>query len=81
MKTITINVSEPVYTDFKRHAEQNDRPTSELIREAMEAYREARIRPIRSLRESRPASVQSVLQPWGAREELLNDFMERDARD
>lgn len=81
MKTITINVSEPVYADFQRHAEQKDRPTSELIREAMEAYREARIRPARSLRESRPASVQTVLQPWNGREELLGDFMERDARD
>ncbi len=39
MKTITINVSEPVYRDFQEYARRNDRTTSELIREAMEEYR------------------------------------------
>ena len=80
MKTITINVSEPVYADFQRFAELRDRPTSELIREAMEAYREARIRPTRSLRDSRPASVQSVLKPWLGRDDLLGDFLDHDTR-
>ncbi len=81
MKTITINVSEPVYADFQRYAEQQDRPASELIREAMEAYRQSRIRPARSLRERRPASVGRVLQPWTGRQDLVDDLLERDARD
>jgi len=42
MKTITINVSEPVYAEFRRAARVMGRPTSELIREAMEAYRRSR---------------------------------------
>ena len=36
MKTITVNVSEPVYRDFQRFARERDRTASELIREAME---------------------------------------------
>jgi hypothetical protein len=60
MKTITVNVSEPVYADFQRYAEQQDRATAELIREAMENYRQSKIRPVRSLRESRPISVQET---------------------
>jgi len=42
MKTITINVSEPVYAEFRRALRVMGRPTSELIREAMEAYRRSR---------------------------------------
>jgi predicted DNA-binding protein len=44
MKTITVNVSEPTYRDFQRHAETTDRTTSELIREAMEEYRDRKLR-------------------------------------
>ena len=80
MKTITLNVSEPVYADFQRYAEQKDRATAELIREAMENYRQAKIRPIRSLRDLRPASVQTIIKPWTGRGELLEDVMEADAR-
>jgi hypothetical protein len=36
MKTITLNVSEPVYAGFQRYAREKDRPTSELLREAHE---------------------------------------------
>ena len=80
MKTITVNVSEPVYADFQRYSEQQDRPTSELIREAMEHYRQLKIRPARSLRESRPASVQAIIKPWSGRGELLDDMLETDVR-
>lgn len=81
MKTITVNVSEPVYADFQRYAEQQDRATAELIREAMENYRQAKIRPVRSLSESRPISVQTIIKPWTGRAELLKDLMETNARD
>jgi hypothetical protein len=77
MKTITLNVSEPVYADFQRYAQEQDRPTSELLREAMEAYRQAKIRPIRSLRELQPSSIGRVLQPWTGRGELMDDFLDK----
>ena len=76
MKTITLNVSEPVYADYQRYAQEQDRPTSELLREAMEAYRQAKIRPPRSLRDQLPASVGVVLEPWTGRQDLLNDVMD-----
>jgi hypothetical protein len=47
----------------------------------MENYRQAKIRPVRSLRESRPISVQAIIKPWTGREELLEDVMETNARD
>jgi len=80
MKTITINVSEPVYADFKRHAAQQDRPTSELIRESMETYRTLKIRPARSLREIRPVSVGEVTQAWSGRSDLIDDLLDSRAR-
>jgi hypothetical protein len=76
MKTITLNVSEPVYADFQRYAQEQDRPTSELLREAMELYRQSRIRPARSLRDLKPSSIGAILQPWSSRSELLEDFLE-----
>jgi hypothetical protein len=76
MKTITLNVSEPVYADFQRYAREQDRPASELMREAMEAYRRANIRPSKSLRDRQPASVEAVRQPWTDREGLLGDILD-----
>jgi hypothetical protein len=77
MKTITLNVSEPVYADFQRYAQEQDRPTSELLREAMELYRQSKIRPIKSLRDINPSSVGAVLQPWSNRSDLLDDLLEK----
>lgn len=82
MKTITLNVSEPVYADFQRYAQEQDRPTSEILREAMELYRQSKIRPARSLRDLKPSSVGAILRPWSSRGELLEDFLEtHDPRD
>ncbi len=76
MKTITLNVSEPVYADFQRYAREKDRSTAELVREAMETYRETKIRPPRSLREQHPVSAGEVLTPWNGRVELLDDLLD-----
>ena len=80
MKAITIHVSEPVYADFQRYAQQQDRPAAELIREAIEAYRQANIRPARSVRDLRPASVGTILRPWGGRSDLVDDLMDDHVR-
>lgn len=79
MKTITINVSEPVYVDFKRFAKENDRTTSELIREAMDQYRDKKIQRSSSIVQSQPAHVGNILKPWKSREDLLEGYF--DARD
>src|SRR3546814_14317158 len=76
MKTSTINVSEPVYDDFRRAAQTLGRPTSGLIREAMEGYRRDRLRPQRDLRGFRPQSLGRVLQPLSSGDDLLAEMLD-----
>jgi Arc/MetJ-type ribon-helix-helix transcriptional regulator len=75
MKTITINVSEPVYEDFRRASKRLDRSTSELIREAMELYRTERLRPRHDLRDLRPRSLGKVLKPLSPEDDLLSEML------
>ena len=75
MKTITINVSEPVYSDFREYARRQDRPTSELIREAMTLYRDQRIRPRGSLRDLTPLALGEVLRPLTVEDDLLDEML------
>lgn len=75
MKTITINVSEPVYEDFRRASQRLDRPTSELIREAMEQYRRERLRPRGDLKAFRPRSLGRMLKPLDRGDDLLSDML------
>lgn len=74
MRTITVNVSESVYRDFQEHARTSDRTASELIREAMDLYREQRIRPRRSLREFKPLDLGKVRRPLAAEDDLLAEM-------
>ena len=78
MKTISINVSEPVYRDFQRFARARDRTASELIREAMEDYRERRIVRSTSLADLTPVSVGRVLRPLGPDDDLLQEMLADD---
>lgn len=75
MKTITINVSETVYRDFQEHARVSDRPTSELIREAMELYWTQRIRSRRSLRGLQPLSLGKVKMSLRAEDDILDEML------
>lgn len=76
MKTITVNVSEPTYREFQEYARRKDRKTSELIREAMELYREQNIRDsgALSLRGLRPRSLGRVLSPFESEDDLLGEM-------
>jgi hypothetical protein len=76
MKTITVNVSEPVYEDFRRASRCQGRPTAELIREAMESYRRQHLRPRTDLRGFRPRSLGKVLKPLAPDEDLLGDMLD-----
>lgn len=76
MKTITINVSEPVYEDFQSFAQRSDRKTSELIREAMELYRQTHMRKRTSLLTRRPASVGGPIKPITSSDELLEEMLD-----
>jgi hypothetical protein len=78
MKTITVHVSEPVYREFQEFAKRTDRKTSELIRDAMELYRQQKIRrtATHSVRDIPTMSVGKILKPWTSRAEMLEDFFD-----
>lgn len=80
MKTITINVSEPVYEDFRQYARMTARKTSELIREAMEEYRQRQMQRQTTLRDRRPASVGGPIRAITAEDDLLGEMLD-DIRD
>jgi len=76
MKTITINVSEPVYAEFRAASRAMGRPTSELIREAMELYRRERLSPREDLTRFMPRSAGRVLQDLTNDADLLAEMLE-----
>ena len=80
MKTITISVSEPVYEEFRQYARKVDRKASELIREAMDLYRQQHMERRTSLRERQPASVGGPIQPITSEDDLLREMLD-DTRD
>ena len=80
MKTITINVSESVYEAFREHARRTDRKASELIREAMELYRQERLERRTSLRDRRPVGVGGPIREITTEDDLLGEMLD-DARD
>jgi len=75
MKTISVNISEPVYDDFVEHARRTDRTAAELIREAMELFRNQRIRPRTSVASIKPLDLGKVLRPVKNREDLLGEML------
>lgn len=76
MKTITVNVSEPVYAEFQLFARKTDRKTSELIREAMELYRQQHMNRRTSLRDRHPISVGGAIQPITCEDDLLAEMLD-----
>ena len=80
MKTITVNVSDPIYRDFTVYAKQVGNSASELIRRAMEDYHQRFILRKTTLRNRRPASVGGAVQPIGQEVDLLGEMLD-DRRD
>jgi hypothetical protein len=80
MKTITVNVSEPVYQDFQAFAKKVDRKASELIREAMELYRQIHMTRRTTLRDRCPARVGGPIEMITSEDDLLGGMLD-DARD
>lgn len=76
MKAVTVHLDENAYREFQQQARKQRRTASELIREAMESYRQ-RFKPARAplSKSPEPASVGSVRKPWSSRSELLDDFL------
>jgi hypothetical protein len=80
MRTVTINVSEPVYEDFQIFAKRADRKASELIREAMELYRQTHMQRRTSLHQRNPASVGGPIQALTGEDDILGEML-HDSRD
>ena len=78
MKTITINVSEPVYREFQAYAKTHDRTASELVRQAMEEFRRTHLRSAGSLCDIPPVSVGKVLRPLTHDDDLLEEMLDED---
>ena len=76
MKTITINVSEPIYREFKDYARSHDRNTSELIREAMQDYLTQKMRRTSSLQDLEPLSLGRVIGDLSRRDDLLSEMLD-----
>jgi hypothetical protein len=76
MKTITVNVSDPIYRDFSHYAKQAGNSASELIRRAMEDYHQRFIVKKTTLRNRCPASVGGAVQPIGRGDDLLGEMLD-----
>jgi hypothetical protein len=76
MKTITVNVSEPTYREFQERARRMDRTAAELIREAMEIYRQQWASRRGSLRDLQPLDLGAVKQVLGHDDDLLGEMLE-----
>jgi hypothetical protein len=75
MKTISVNVSEPVYQDFLEYAQRTDRTAAELICEAMELFRAQRIAARGSIRSLNPLDLGEVIAPLDAEDNLLGEML------
>jgi predicted transcriptional regulator len=80
MKTITINVSEPIYRSFQDYATREDRTTSELIRQAMEEFYREHMERKTSLRQRRPFSAGGAVKPVTRNDDVLGEMLD-DVRD
>ena len=57
------------------HAQRTDRTAAELIREAMDLFRNERIRPRTSLASLKPLNLGKNLQPLSGRNDLLGEML------
>ncbi len=77
MNTISVDVPDALYRDFQDYAKRVDRPACELIREAMEFYRDLKIgRKNMSLLDMPSFSVGKILKPLGPDDDLLGEMLE-----
>jgi len=75
MKTISLNVSDPIYRLFQEESERRDRPASELIREAMEDYVRSRFASRLSLDDHKPISLGRPLAPIDWSEDVFGEML------
>ena len=78
MKTITVNVSEPIYRDFQFYGKEHDRTAAELIRQSMDEYWRNHMKSSGSLFHLRPVSAGKMLKPLSSRDDLFGEMLNED---
>lgn len=69
-----------MYEEFRQHARKTDRKAAELIREAMELYRQERMQRRTSLRDRRVATVGGPIAAITPEDDILGGMLD-DTRD
>lgn len=69
-----------MYEEFRQHARKTDRKAAELIREAMELYRQERMQRRTSLRDRRVATVGGPIAAITSEDDILGGMLD-DTRD
>ncbi|MDP0499249.1 MAG: hypothetical protein Q7P63_04030 [Verrucomicrobiota bacterium JB022] len=80
MKTMTLQMPDPVYEDIMVLSRDTGRSPGELVSEAMAAYRARMVQKPASLKNRRPTSVGGPIAPAYQDRDLL-DEMRHDPRD
>lgn len=79
MKSVTIDLSESVVDDLEDYARRMQRPTEDVLREAIEAFRRKMALPVerrKSLSEHPVFSVGKILKPLGPDDDLLEEMLD-----
>lgn len=78
MKTVTIDIADPIYELFAEQARQSNRQPSELISEALGRYLEhgERTNSSHSVLDIKSFPLGPPVRPWTTRAEMLEGFMD-----
>ena len=76
MTTIRVTVPDPVYRCFQAQARAQGRSMPEVIRQALEEYRQKHVGSGSSVLEIQPVSVGKVIRPLSRRDDLLREMLD-----
>ncbi len=78
MKTITINLEEPVVDAITEYAQRTGRSTDDVVAEAVEHFRLTRWRPRHSLRDFKPLNLQLKHPDAWKVDDILDEMINHD---
>jgi hypothetical protein len=78
MKTVTIDIAEPIYEQLEKQARQTNRQPADLISEALGRYLDHgdRTTAPHSVLDIKSFPLGPPLKPWATRAEMLEGFMD-----
>lgn len=75
MKMITINVDYEVYQEFQNFGQKCGKSASELIRDAMDHYRQENIPQATSIFDGEPLEAGKQIKPLSEDDDLLGEML------